>query len=150
MGNRAILMTAKAYLKFIGEVETVEPNFATMRIFPPYLAALHGITAFSPVIILYWLHHRDTEARRKTLKVRPKRHMDAPESGVFATRSPDRPNPLGLTVTELVARNEDVLIVEPLDAQVGTPIIDIKPYIPRADCVPEAIVPEWTHHGPRT
>jgi tRNA-Thr(GGU) m(6)t(6)A37 methyltransferase TsaA len=143
-------MTVEAYLKFIGEVETVKSNVAMVRLFPPYLAGLEGISAYSHVIVLYWLHQRDTEARRKTLKVKPKRHMGAPYSGVFATRSPDRPNPLGLMVTKILARNEDVLVVEPLDAQAGTPIVDIKPYISRADCVPEAIVPEWTHHGPPT
>jgi tRNA-Thr(GGU) m(6)t(6)A37 methyltransferase TsaA len=72
------------------------------------------------------------------------------EKGVFACRSPSRPNPIGLCVVELVEVEDCFLIVKVLDALKDSPIIDIKPYIPRADSIPEARVPEWTSHGPRT
>ena len=70
--------------------------------------------------------------------------------GVFACRSPSRPNPIGLCVSELVKIEGCTLVVKELDVKVEAPIIDIKPYIPRADSVPEAKAPEWTSHEPKT
>ena len=78
------------------------------------------------------------------------RHEGAPEMGVFATRSPSRPNPIGLCVVELLKLENCSLVVKGLDANVGSPILDVKPYIPRADSIPEAKAPEWTLKGPAT
>jgi tRNA-Thr(GGU) m(6)t(6)A37 methyltransferase TsaA len=72
------------------------------------------------------------------------------ETGVFACRSPSRPNPIGLCVVELLKIEKCVLTVKNLDAFEGSPIIDIKPYIPKADSIPNARVPEWTLHDPKT
>jgi tRNA-Thr(GGU) m(6)t(6)A37 methyltransferase TsaA len=84
------------------------------------------------------------------LKVIPRRHLGAPEVGVFASRSPSRPNPIGLSVAERVKIEGNILWVKGLDAFEGSPIIDIKPYIPRADAFLEAVVPGWTLRGPKT
>ncbi|MDH5623529.1 MAG: SAM-dependent methyltransferase, partial [Candidatus Bathyarchaeota archaeon] len=70
--------------------------------------------------------------------------------GVFASRSPSRPNPIGLCVTELVEMEECTLTVKGLDALQNSPIIDIKPYLPRADRIPKVRVPKWTSKGPPT
>ena len=78
------------------------------------------------------------------------RHEGAPEMGVFGTRSPSRPNPIGLCVVELLKLEDCTLSVKGLDAKEGSPILDIKSYIPRADSIPEARVPEWTLKGPAT
>ena len=78
------------------------------------------------------------------------RHEGAPEMGVFGTRSPSRPNPIGLCVVELLKLEDSSLIVKGLDANVGSPVLDIKPYIPRADSIPEAKAPVWTLKGPAT
>jgi tRNA-Thr(GGU) m(6)t(6)A37 methyltransferase TsaA len=134
-------------LKFIGKVETAD-ELSKIRIFPEFCEGLRGINEFSHVIILYWFHLRNNEEERRVLKVVPKRHLGAPQVGVFASRSPSRPNPMGFCVAELAKIENCTLIVRGLDAFEGSPILDIKPYMPRADSVPNARVPEWTLHGP--
>lgn len=80
----------------------------------------------------------------------PKKHAVKVETGVFACRSPSRPNPIGLCVVELLRVDECVLTVKGLDAFEGSPIVDMKPYLPRADCILNAQTPGWTKHGPPT
>jgi tRNA-Thr(GGU) m(6)t(6)A37 methyltransferase TsaA len=138
-------------LRFIGVVEKAdERGIATLRIFDDFRDGLEGLDAYSHIIILYWFHLRDTEKERSVLKVVPRRHPGAPEVGVFTSRSPSRPNPIGLCVAELVELEGNVLSVKGLDALEGSPIIDIKPYNPRADAVPDAVVPPWALRGPKT
>ena len=136
-------------LRFIGLVADAD-ELSKVKIFPEFSAGLQRLNDFSHVIILYWLHLRDNEKERSVLKVTPRRHSGAPQVGVFASRSPSRPNPIGLCVTELVEIEERTLTVKGLDALQNSPIIDIKPYLPRADCIPKAHVPEWTSRGPPT
>jgi tRNA-Thr(GGU) m(6)t(6)A37 methyltransferase TsaA len=90
---------------------------------------LIGIRAGDELIILTWLHR----ARRDVLQVHPRGNREAPLAGVFATRSQDRPNPVGLhrvSVLEVAAQR---LRVAPIEAIDGTPIIDIKPVLPRSE-----------------
>jgi len=143
-------MREKSELNSIGVVESVGETEATVRIFQEFSDGLKGINEFSHIIILYWIHLRDKEEERRTLRVFPRRHAADVEVGVFACRSPSRPNPIGLCVVKLVKIDACNLTVKGLDALEGSPIIDIKPYIPRADSVPNARVPEWTSHGPLT
>ena len=143
-------MTKEGVLKFIGVIEENDDEVAKVRIFPEFCEGLTGLNSFSHTIILYWLHLRDNEENRGTLKVIPRKHLGAPEMGVFACRSPSRPNPIGFCVSELVRVEGCTLVVKELDAMAGTPIVDIKPYIPRADSIPDAKAPEWTSHGPKT
>lgn len=143
-------MSAKGELRFIGVVEKAGEQEAKIRIFPEFCAGLKGINDFSHVIILYWAHLRDNEDERSVLQVFPRRHAVNVEVGVFACRSPSRPNPICLCVVELVKIDECTLTVKGLDALDGSPIIDIKPYIPRADAISNACVPEWTGRGPPT
>jgi len=143
-------MSVKGELHFIGVVEKAGDQEAQVRIFPEFCVALKGIGDFSHLIILYWIHLRDHEEERKTLLVFPRRHAVNVETGVFACRSPSRPNPIGLCVVELVKIGECILTVKRLDALEGSPIIDIKPYIPRADSIPNARVPDWTLQEPAT
>ena len=79
---------------------------------------------------------------RKITKVHPKGRSDMPLLGVFATRSPDRPNPIGLTLVELLKIEKNILTVHGLDALNGTPILDIKPFDYR-DMTQDARVPDW-------
>ncbi len=143
-------MSVKSELHFVGVVEKVGEQEVVVRIFPEFCAGLKGVGDFSHLIILYWMHLRDKEEERHTLLVFPKRHAWNVETGVFACRSPTRPNPIGLCVVELVRIEECSLTVKGLDAYEGSPIVDVKPYIPKADSVPKARVPEWTSHGPLT
>jgi tRNA-Thr(GGU) m(6)t(6)A37 methyltransferase TsaA len=143
-------MSKNAELRFIGVVEKVGEDEAVVRIFHEFCAGLKGINDFSHIIILYWAHLRDNEKERQTLLVFPRKHAVNVETGVFACRSPSRPNPIGLCVTELLKVEGCNLTVKGLDAFEGTPIVDIKPYLPRADRISDARIPEWTQHGPPT
>ena len=103
--------------------------------------ALEGIKDFSHLFVIFWMHGISTEERKIT-KVHPKGRSDMPLLGVFATRSPDRPNPIGLTLVELLKIEKNILTVRGLDALNGTPILDIKPF-DSWDIVKNANVPDW-------
>lgn len=90
---------------------------------------LVGITAGDELIVLTWLHR----ARRDVLQVHPRRRAEAPLMGVFATRSPDRPNPVGLHRVSVLEVAGQRLRVAPMEAIDGTPIIDIKPVLGQSD-----------------
>ncbi len=99
---------------------------AWIEIDPAYLPALHLLAEGEEIWVLTWLH----ESRRDTLQVHPGRDPDAPLTGVFATRSPDRPNPIGLHRTRLLHIEDGTrLHVEALEAIDGTPVVDIKPVL---------------------
>lgn len=142
-------MVKEGRLRFIGVVEEAG-ELSKLKIFPQFCPGVQRLNDFSHVIVLYWFHLRDNESERRTIRVVPRRHPGAPQVGVFASRSPSRPNPIGLCVTELVKIEGCILTVRGLDALENSPIIDIKPYIPRADSVPKARVPEWTSRWPPT
>ena len=100
---------------------------AWLEIYPRFMEALEGITPNSEVVVLTWFHL----AKRDVLKVHPRRDPNKPLSGVFATRSPDRPNPIGLhKVTVLEIDHQRGIRVYPLEAVDGTPVVDIKPVLP--------------------
>ena len=103
--------------------------------------ALDGIEDFSHLFVLFWLHEISDE-QRKTLKVHPRGRRDLPLLGVFATRTMFRPNPVGLTLVELVKVEGNVLTVRGLEAFDGTPVLDIKPFDPW-DIAETARVPKW-------
>lgn len=102
---------------------------AVVEVRDDFIPALDGIVPGSELIVLTWLHLAD----RRTLRVHPRDDLDRPLAGVFATRSPDRPNPIGLHRVRLVAIEEGRLMhVTPLEAVDGTPVLDIKPVLQRA------------------
>jgi len=142
-------MNEKSEVRFIGVVES-SGELSRVKIFSEFCVGLQGLNSFSHITILYWFHLRDKEEERRILQVVPRRHPGAPQVGVFASRSPSRPNPIGLCVVELIKIENCTLVVRGLDALEGSPIIDIKPYLPRANSIPSARVPEWTLHGPPT
>jgi len=90
-----------------------------------YSEGLDGIEDWSHLYVIFWMHEILDEKR--TLMC-PRNEPDIPAVGIFATRAPIRPNPIGLTLVELVRRDGNVLIVKGLDALSGTPVLDIKPY----------------------
>ena len=103
--------------------------------------ALEGLEEYSHIIVIYWLHQAD--AARMALKVHPRGDKKLPLVGLFASRSPYRPNPVGEKAVRLLKRQGNILWVEGLDAIDGTPVIDIKPYIPGYDSAADATVPKW-------
>ena len=106
-----------------------------------YEHGLKGIEGFSHLTVVFWMN-RIHEKERKDLKSRPRGRSDMPLIGVFATRSPHRPNPIGLTLVELVRRKRNILTVKGLDAMNGTPILDLKPY-DKWDSAKSIRVPNW-------
>ena len=101
--------------------------------------ALDGVEGFSHVIVIFHIDRVPEEARRLKLRV----GTDAAERGVLATRSQLRPNPVGVAVVPVLHRRQGVLRVRGLDALDGTPVLDIKPYLPRYDTILEAKLPPW-------
>jgi tRNA-Thr(GGU) m(6)t(6)A37 methyltransferase TsaA len=113
---------------------------AEIEIDPTLTEALDDIEGFSHIIVIYYMHK---SRQPSPMKVHP-RHGTVPTPvGVFASRSPDRPNALGKTTVKLLERRGNILKVQGLDAIDGTPVIDIKPYIPEIDAVADARVPRW-------
>jgi tRNA (adenine37-N6)-methyltransferase len=139
-------MSAEYVVHPIGEVVKTDES-TVLKILPPYRQAMFGLDGFSHIIVLYWFDKNDTPEKRATLKVHPRGDERNPLMGVFATRSPMRPNLIGLAVCKIKYVDADGITVDDIDAYDKTPIIDIKPYIPHNDCVSDATVPKWTRPG---
>jgi tRNA-Thr(GGU) m(6)t(6)A37 methyltransferase TsaA len=105
------------------------------------IEALDGITGFSHLFVLFWLSQISNKQRR-TMKVHPRGRKDMPLLGVFATRTNLRPNPIGLTLVELIKAEGNVLTVRGLDAFDGTPVLDVKPF-DLWDIGKNARMPDW-------
>jgi tRNA-Thr(GGU) m(6)t(6)A37 methyltransferase TsaA len=103
--------------------------------------ALYGLHEFSHIFVIYWLHEISAQ-QQQILKVHPRGRRELPLIGVFATRTPLRPNPLGLTITELMGIEGNIIRVRGLDAYNGTPVLDLKP-VDHWDTDLELRVPNW-------
>lgn len=108
-----------------------------------YEEALMGLEGFSHVVVLCWLHENDTPERRKTLKVHPRNNPENPLTGVFATRSPLRPNPIALSICKIFSIKGNRIFIDRIDAFNGTPVIDIKPCITNLDFAADIKIPDW-------
>jgi tRNA-Thr(GGU) m(6)t(6)A37 methyltransferase TsaA len=117
----------KGEVRFIGKVTKVEEDISTIEIKPEYCEGLHILDMYKEIKVLYWFHLRDNEKHRTVLTVIPRRHGETEERGVFASGSPSRPNPIGLTVVELLSIEGCTLTVRGLDAFEDSPIVDLKP-----------------------
>lgn len=107
---------------------------------PELEEALWRLQEFSHLVIIFWMHKVPAE---RPMKVHPRGNPELPLMGVFATRAPVRPNPVGVTDVKLLGIKGNVLRVQGLDALNGTPVIDIKPYLPPAYALSEIRVPYW-------
>jgi tRNA (adenine37-N6)-methyltransferase len=119
------------------EETPIQPEFARgcigeAEVFPEYAEGLRDIETFSHLILIYSLHKADDPC----LVVKP--FLDDAPHGIFATRYPSRPNRMGLSVVRLVRRSGAVLVLEDVDILDGTPLLDIKPYVPRFDAPRDA------------
>jgi tRNA-Thr(GGU) m(6)t(6)A37 methyltransferase TsaA len=116
------------------EATPIQPVYARdcpgrAEISPEFADGLADIEGFSHVYLLYWLHRADPPQ----LRVKP--YLQDMEHGIFATRAPCRPNPIGLSLVRLVRREGRALYLAGVDVLDGTPLLDIKPYAPRYDTV---------------
>jgi len=102
-------------------------EISRIEVFKEFQEGLKDIEGFSRIIVIFWFH------KSQGYHLSVKTPWDDILHGLFATRSPHRPCPIGLTVAELIAREKNILKVKGLDAIDGTPLLDIKPYVPLID-----------------
>ncbi len=118
----------------------------TIELYPPYHEALRDLSLFEYIIVLY--HFSEVEKWEPT--VNPPASTHEHNFGLFATRSPKRPNPIGFAIIKLEKIKDGVLYVSGIDAFNNTPVLDIKPYLPSVDCIKslqnELIEKELGHH----
>lgn len=126
-------------IKFIGKIhsdlkkiedcplqENENAPAAFLEVFPAYTEGIKNIAEGNKLVILTWLHLAD----REILKCHQRNEVGSEKLGVFSTRSPDRPNPIGLhTVTVIGIADERMIEIIPIEVLDGTPVIDIKPFI---------------------
>jgi tRNA-Thr(GGU) m(6)t(6)A37 methyltransferase TsaA len=98
-----------------------------VEVYKKFAAGLRDITGFSHIILIYRFH------KSKGYKLQVKPFLDDQEHGVFATRYPARPNQIGISVVKLLKQKSNILFVKGIDVLDGTPLLDIKPYVPAFD-----------------
>ena len=99
----------------------------TVEVFPEYAEGLEDVEGFSHIILIYHFHL----SRGSSLKVKP--YMDNEAHGIFATRGQSRPNPIGISIVRLTRIESNILYIQDVDIVDGTPLLDIKPYVPQFD-----------------
>lgn len=119
---------------------------AELRIAEAHIGALDGLDGFSHAIVITWLD-RVSEEERSIERERPGGDPSLPAIGVLALRTQHRPNPIGLTVVRIERVEAISVQVTGLDVIDGTPVLDIKPYLPPYDSVPDARLPSWARGG---
>jgi tRNA-Thr(GGU) m(6)t(6)A37 methyltransferase TsaA len=121
-----------------------------IEIDPALAEGLDGMEEFSHIMVAWWMH-RAVDQSKMALKVFPRGRKDLPPVGVFASRSPYRPNSLGRATVRLLERRGNTLVVKGLDAIDGTPVLDLKPFIPGYDSPEEgATTPAWAARHRKT
>ena len=118
-----------------------EDQPSEIQVAPSWAEALDGLDEFSHIWIVWWLDGFDEPPTSQL--VHPEGRTELPEVGLFATRSPHRPNPIAMTAVRLLELGEGRLRVRGLDAYEGSPILDIKPYLRRGDMILGAVMPDW-------
>ena len=115
-------------------------------------AGLKGLEGFGHVLVLWWMDGCDNDADRNTLVERKPYRKGPDEIGVFALRSPERPNPIAVSTAAIVRVDESagVVAVGHLDAFPGSAVLDLKPYTPSIDRVERPLTPAWCRHWPRS
>lgn len=134
-------------IKPIGKVKMDDGIY--LEIDDNYLPALNGLDNFSHLNVIWWCNLFDDQESRGTVTCH-KPYKEAPaEMGIFATRSPIRPNPLAITVVSIIRIDGNKIYIPYIDAEDGTPLIDLKPYHPSSDRIKEVSVPSWCQHWPK-
>ena len=135
----------------IGHVLSNEEGFV-LKIDSKFILALTGLDGFSHLKIIWWFDEFDSPEMRSIMQTE-KPYKDGPETlGMFATRSPIRPNLLAISVSQVlhIDYENGLIYVDWIDANPNTPILDIKPYTPSEDFVSTAVVPEWCASWPKS
>ncbi len=137
-------------LKAIGKVQ-VDDHGMKLVLDKAYIPAITNLADFRYIQVLWWFDKYDkAESRAKLIENNP--YKNAPERlGTFATRSPERPNPIGVTCgyVTYVDYPKGIVGLAYIDADNGTPVLDIKPYIPSLDRVEKPQMPKWCSNWPK-
>ncbi|WP_454054963.1 tRNA (N6-threonylcarbamoyladenosine(37)-N6)-methyltransferase TrmO [Clostridium sp. Marseille-Q7071] len=131
----------------IGKISVNEEKMV-IEIKPSYIPALQALDGFSHINVIWWFSGFDNEEARNTLEVSQPYKKSPDIMGIFATRSPIRPNPIALTVVQIIYIDYEkgIIQIPYIDANDGTPVLDIKPYTPSLDRIETPGVPEWCSH----
>lgn len=135
----------------IGKIHSNETD-TFIEIEPKYISALKALEGFRHINVLWWFSDFDNEEARSTLQT-PQPYKNSPAvMGIFATRSPIRPNPIALSTVEIIHIDyqKGLIQIAYIDANDTTPVLDIKPYTPSLDRVETPGVPEWCCHWPKS
>jgi len=138
-------------LRPIGRVESDYGEFKVV-LDKKYGEALTGLEGFSHVQVIWWFDGCDNEESRNVM-INEKPYTNGPDRiGTFATRSPERPNPIAISTAEILSIDMEKATIQLsyIDAITGTPVLDIKPYTPSADRVNDFKTPSWCSHWPKS
>jgi tRNA-Thr(GGU) m(6)t(6)A37 methyltransferase TsaA len=142
--NEKITFTPIGYVKTnaVGEQVRDENIISTITLNPQFTQGVDGLAEFSHIFVLFYLNQIKEIHQPLNFRVHPRGRADLPLTGIFSTRTMFRPNPIGLTLVELLKVEGNILTLKGLDAYDGTPVLDIKPYDPW-DTVEAARIPQW-------
>lgn len=138
-------------LKPIGKVKN-DDSGAFIELEPEYIPGLQALNGFSHINVVWWFSDCDNQSDRNILQTEQP-YKNAPTvMGVFATRSPVRPNPIALTTSEIISIdfNKGIIRITFIDANDNTPVLDLKPYTPSFDRVETPGIPAWCSEWPRS
>ncbi|MEN8245320.1 MAG: tRNA (N6-threonylcarbamoyladenosine(37)-N6)-methyltransferase TrmO [Thermodesulfobacteriota bacterium] len=114
-----------------------------IEIDPQYKDALLGMEGFSHIQVLYWFHENDDSENRSILQVRPRRDPKNPLTGVFATHAPVRPNLIAVSTCKIESIDGTIIRIDDIDARDGSPVVDIKCYVPEKRAFTNLKMPDW-------
>jgi tRNA (adenine37-N6)-methyltransferase len=135
-------MKHRFYIVPLGVVRKENGN-TRIEIDPAYRDAFLGLDGFSHIAVLYWFHENDTPEKRQTMQVHPRKNKQIPLTGVFATHSPLRPNLIGLSICKIRFIKDTTIFIEKIDARDGSPVVDIKCFIPSNELGSDIKLPDW-------
>ncbi|MFC1488339.1 tRNA (N6-threonylcarbamoyladenosine(37)-N6)-methyltransferase TrmO [Thermodesulfobacteriota bacterium] len=128
----------------IGIIRRENDENVRIEIDNEYIDALLGVAEFSHLVVCYWFDKNDTPEKRKVLQIHPRKDKKNPLTGVFGTHSPMRPNLIAISFCRNLAIENNTIFIDRIDAFDGSPVIDIKPYIPDDELMSADIkVPDW-------
>ena len=139
----------KFHVNPIGKINVNEDGMF-IELEQKYIPALQALDGFSHLSVIWWFSDFDNEQMRNTIET-PQPYKKSPAvMGIFATRSPVRPNPIALSTAQVIHIDYEkgIIQIAYIDANDGTPVLDIKPYTPSLDRVETPRVPEWCSHWP--
>ncbi len=140
----------KMKLKSIGKIVTNQEGMY-ISLDKSYLPALEGLEGFSHIQVCWWFSKSDNNVSRTKLSETKPYTRGPSVLGTFATRSPERPNPLAISCAQVtyIDKDNSIIGLAYIDADNGSPVLDIKPYIPSLDRVDTPLVPPWCGHWPK-